>query len=773
MSLKDRMDLYTMIRLCSGADAWHTKSVPQAEVPILCMSDGPHGLRREREGAGVGAINDSLPATCFPTAVTTACSWDAELLEEIGKALGEEAASMGVGLLLGPGLNIKRNPLCGRNFEYYSEDPLLSGKLAAALARGVESKGVGACLKHFAANSQEYKRFNSDSVMDERTLREIYLRAFEIAVKEAKPSAVMCAYNKLNGEHCSDSRKLLTDILRREWGFDGMVVTDWGAMNDRVRGFEAGCDLVMPGGSDYQEREAEEAVLSGRLDIACVERSAERIARLAERAQAVQKTRPPFDARAHHALARRAAAESAVLLQNRDQLLPINEKYEVLFVGPMARSLRYQGAGSSHINPLDLKQPAELCPEVTVVDGCLPDGSADKKLLKEAVKEAKRGAVTVIFAGLPDQAESEGFDRESMALPKGFNQLINEISAVNPHTVVVLLCGSPVELPWADKVKSILYMGLPGEAGAEAAVDLLFGNACPCGKLAESWPLRCRDCVSAGYYAKDHKDAHYREGLYVGYRYYDKAGVPVRYPFGYGLSYTRFAYGAIRLEGDTVTCRVTNKGKRAGAEIVQLYVEAPEGRCYRPVRELKAFQKVFLKRGESKTLRFALDDRFFAVWQEGWIVPAGDYRVRIGGCSADLPLSVSVHRDGADWQGTAFPAWYLEPQGEPDETAFAQLLGRPAAEEERKKGSYTMDSTILEMQQDSLVMKLVYAVVKQAAASRLHLEKDSPEYRMAMSTAADAPLRALQQFGYLDVSAAEALLAAANGHPAESLRRIL
>lgn len=764
-----KLTLEEQIALGSGADAWHTKAFPAAEIPALQMNDGPHGLRKLVDDTELANNNKSVPATCFPTAVLSACSWDPALLEELGRAIGEEAAANGVGLLLGPGVNIKRNPLCGRNFEYFSEDPALAGKLAAAFIRGVESTGVGACLKHFACNSQEYKRFNSDSVLDERTLREIYLSAFETAVKEGSPSAIMCAYNKLNGEHCSDSKKLLTDILREEWGFDGMVVTDWGAMNDRVLGYQAGCDLNMPGGSAYQEKETAEAVKEGRLEKSLVERSAERILRLADRAQAVQKGRPPFDAQAHHALARRIAAESAVLLKNKDSILPISEKTDVLFIGPMAEQLRFQGGGSSHINPLSLSQIRGLRPDIPFVQGCPLDGSSDKKLLQEAKKAAKKAGIPILFLGLPDIVESEGFDRESMKMPVGYVELIDAVAEVNPHTVVVLCCGSPVEMPWADKVKAILFAGLSGEAGAEAILDLLFGKADPCGKLAESWPLRYEDCVSSGYYAAGHKDAHYREGIYVGYRYYEKSGREVRYPFGYGLSYTTFTYSNLKIAADTVTCRVKNTGKADGAETVQLYVSPPEGRSYRAPFELKRFQKVFLKRGESKEVCFHLDDRCFAVWDGGWIVPEGSYGVHVGGGLKDLSLHGSVEKKGVVWNGDSVPAWYLDPNGAPTHTAFEHLLGRPAAEIRARKGCYTMDNTLTEMKEDSLTAKLLSLLIARGMRKK-NEDGDSPEFQMALNSTLDAPLRSLRIFFGRRELPFDALLAFINGHGIEALR---
>ena len=765
----EKLTLEELIALGSGADAWHTKAFPLAGIPALQMNDGPHGLRKLIDDTELADNNRSVPATCFPTAVLSACSWDPALLEELGRAIGEEAAANGVGLLLGPGTNIKRNPLCGRNFEYFSEDPVLAGKLAAAFIRGVESTGVGACLKHFACNSQEYKRFNSDSVMDERTLREIYLSAFETAVKEGKPSALMCAYNKLNGEHCSDSRKLLTEILRDEWGFDGMVVTDWGAMNDRVLGYQAGCDLNMPGGTAYQEKETAEAVRAGVLDRELVRRSAERILRLADRAQAVQRSRPPFDAESHHALAGRIAVESAVLLKNKDAVLPISEKTDVLFIGPMAEQLRFQGGGSSHINPLRLSQIRELRPDVPFVMGCPLDGSSDKKLLQEAKKAAKKAGVPILFLGLPDIAESEGFDRVSMKMPEGYVQLIEAVAEVNPHTVVVLCCGSPVEMPWADRVKAILFAGLSGEAGAEAILDLLFGRANPCGKLAESWPLRYEDCVSSSFFGTGHKDAHYREGIYVGYRYYEKLGTEVRYPFGYGLSYTTFSYSHLKIEGDTVSCRVKNTGRMDGAETVQLYISPPEGRSCRAPFELKRFQKVFLKRGETKEVSFALDERCFSVWDGGWVVPAGTYGVHVGGSLRDLALHDRIEKNGVEWNGVTVPDWYFEPKGAPSHTDFEHLLGRPAAEKRAEKGCYTMDNTLVEMKEDSLTAKLLFSLIGMGMRKR-SADKDSPEFQMALNSTLDAPLRSLQIFiGRRDLPF-DALLALINGHAFEAVK---
>ena len=767
------MTIEEKIALCSGADFWHTKAMEQYGIPAIMMADGPHGLRKQENSTDMLGINRAVPATSFPTAAATACSWDEALLGEIGRAIAREAAANGVSMLLGPGANIKRSPLCGRNFEYFSEDPCLTGRLAAGYIRGVQETGVAASLKHFAFNSQEYKRFSSDSVMDERTMREIYLAGFETAVREGRPGTVMCAYNKINGEHCSDSRMLLTDILRGEWGFDGLVVTDWGAMSDRIRGFEAGCDLNMPGGSAYMEREALEAVREGRLDEACVDRCAQRVAALARRGVQAVKDAPAADMEAHEALARRAAAQSAVLLKNEGGLLPVASLEDVVFIGHMAKQLRYQGAGSSHINAWRVTSACEACPQTPWAQGCREDGSTDDALMDAAVRAARRAKTAVVFAGLPDRDESEGFDREHMGMPEGHVRMIREVAKANPDTVVVLLCGSAVETPWADDVRAILYMGLPGQAGGAAIADLLTGRSVPCGKLAESWPMRYEDCVCASYYAGGRKDAHYREGLYVGYRYYTSAGVPVRYPFGYGLSYTSFAYSGLQIEGDTVRCTVRNTGGVAAKEIVQLYIAPPPGPVYRPVRELRDFAKVHLEPGESRTVSFRLNDRSFALWQDGWVIPGGAYTVLVGGSSEDLPLSAVVHRDGGACRGDDLPAWYASPKGAPSHGDFERLVGHAVTQKPLRRGEFTMENSVMEMKDHSLVMKLLYKGVEMFIARDVGGKKDDATFRMMMTSAADASLSGMRINSGMRDGVLEGLLEMANGHYLRGVLRML
>lgn len=756
-----QMTLEDKIELCSGENFWETKKYEKYGIPSLFMCDGPHGLRKQEDAADMLGVHASRPATCFPAEVTTAGSWDPELLAEIGAAIGEEAREQGVGLVLGPGANLKRNPLCGRNFEYFSEDPYLAGKLAAGFIRGAEAQGVGTSLKHFAANSQEASRFTSDSVLDERTLRELYLTAFEIAVKEGKPATVMCAYPKLNGVHCSDNKRLLTDILRTEWGFNGMVITDWGAMNDRIEGFRAGCDLNMPGGSDYMEQEVLQAVKNGTLPEKCVDDSARRVLELVYRSAEALRGNTTCDYDSHHALARRAAIEGAVLLKNEGSILPLRQGAKIAVIGAMAKNLRYQGAGSSHINPTRLSQPLDFLPDAIYASGCDDRGDTTDALLDEARAAAEQAEVTVVFAGLPDRYESEGFDRDDMKMPVGHLRMIEAVVSANPNTVVVLLCGSAVECPWADEVKAVLYMGLPGQAGGEAAAELLYGRISPNGKLTESWPYTYEDVPSSEIYGKT-ADALYQEGVYVGYRYYDKADVPVRWRFGYGLSYTEFSYSDLTVNGDTVSVTVRNTGKCAGAEVVQLYMEAPQNGLHRPLRELKGFQKVFLQPGESRTVTFTLTDRSFAVWQDGWKIPAGTYAVCVGGLRVEMEKNGDVLPVPA-WQKGS---WYACCTGKPDQTAWEAMLGRTYTPPVLKKGSFTMDNTVMEMKDYSLIMKIMFRAVEATIAKGFGGKKDyeNPEFRMLMNSSAGSPLRSMMISGGMKDGVLPGMLEMANGH---------
>lgn len=760
------MTLEEKISLCTGADFWHTKAMAQHGIPAIKMSDGPHGLRCQADAADMIGINDSLPATCFPTAVTAGATWNTALYAAEGEAIGKEGAAAGVSVVLGPGCNIKRNPLCGRNFEYISEDPYFAGHMAAAFIQGQQRAGVASSVKHFAVNNQEYKRQNGDCRLDERTFREIYLTPFEIAVKEGKPGTVMCSYNKINGVHASDNRQLLTDILRTQWGFDGLVVTDWGALNDRIAGFHAGCDLNMPGGSRFMEKATLEAVRSGRLDEAYIDAAVERILRLVEKSQGISA--PQIDWEAHHTLALELARQGAVLLKNEDALLPLVET-DLVLIGHMAADLRYQGSGSSHINPTRLVHISDALSQAPCCACGDALGNVTEQDIEAAVQAAKSRKVAVVVVGLPDSYESEALDRAHMQLPAGHNALVAAVAKANPNTVVVLLGGSPMELPWAEAVKAILYMGLPGQAGGQAVADLLTGKAVPSGKLTETWPVCYEDVICRETFGK--KNPEYREGIYVGYRYYDAAEKPVRYPFGHGLSYTTFAYSDLRVTGRRISVNVKNTGAVPGAEVVQLYIAPPQGGLFRPVRELKSFARVELTPGESKTVEFALNDRSFALWNDGWVIPGGDYTIQIGASSRDIRLEQVLPVDGAALSAPAWQSgsWYETLSGMPSRAAWEQLMGHPVPEiPEPKKGEFTMDSTCMEMKAHSFMMKIQYKVTEHIVAKSFGGKKDlnDPAYRMMITCATDCPMRSvvISSGGAMNDSLAQGMLHMANGH---------
>lgn len=771
-----RMTLEDKISLCTGADFWHSKTMKQYGIPAFMMSDGPHGLRCQSGEADMIGINDSLPATCFPTAVTAGAAWSPELYAAEGAAIGEEALSYGVDVVLGPGCNIKRNPLCGRNFEYISEDPYLAGTLAAAFIRGVQGMGVSTSLKHFAANNQEYKRQNGDSQVDERALREIYLASFETAVKAGKPDTVMCSYNKINGVHASDNRWLLTEVLRDEWGFDGMVVTDWGALCSRIRGFQAGCDLNMPGGSKFMEKAALEAVKRGELSETDIDASVARILTLAFRA-AEQKKSGPFDMDSHHALARRVAEAGAVLLKNAGGILPAKEEGMAL-IGYMAKEFRYQGAGSSHINPTKYITLTDALPNVPYTPCGDKNGKVTEAELSAAAQAAKGAKVAVVVAGLPDSYESEGFDRPSMAMPEGHIRMIETVAAANPNTVVVLLGGSPMELPWCDQVKAILYMGLPGQAGGEACANLLTGKAVPGGRLTESWPFTYDDVISKDTFGQ--KNVEYRESIYVGYRYYDKAEKAVRFPFGHGLSYTTFVYSDLEVKGDAVSITVTNTGAYPGAEVAQLYIAPPKGGLHRPEQELKGFCRVELAPGESKRVRFPLDSRSFAIWDGDWKIPGGAYEIRVGASSRDIRLSGSLEVAGETIPAPGWQAgsWYKTMAGAPSRSGWEQIMGHAVpVTPEPKKGQFTWDNTCMEMKGSSLVMKIQYKVTERMIAKSFGGKKDysDPAFKMMMTCATDCPMRAaaISAGGAMSDGQAQGLVEMANGHFLRGIRTML
>ncbi len=658
-----QMTLKEKAAFLSGNSEWTTRPIERLNIPSIFLSDGPSGIRKQ---AGTGdhlGLNPSVPATCFPSSATLSNSWDEELLEKVGTALGEEAMAEGVNVLLGPGLNIKRNPLCGRNFEYVSEDPYVSGKMAASEIRGIQSQGVSACAKHFAVNSQEARRMAMNSVVDERTLREIYLTGFEIAVKEGGVKSIMSSYNEVNGTYANENKHLLKDILRDDWGFDGFVVTDWGASNDHALGVKNGSALEMPNPGLDPARELLQAVESGKIteqDIdERVDELLDSVLTLSENAKRyAEKTEGQIDKEAlhneHHQLARSAAAQSAVLLKNENRILPIKKETSVAIIGDFAYEPRYQGAGSSMVNSTKVESIQDTLKEfnLNVVGsskGYVRDGKEDPAMLKEALELAAKAEVVLYFFGLNEQSESEGLDRKHLRIPQNQVTLIQELSKVNENLVGVISAGSVIEMPWHHHFKALLHGYLGGQAGAGAMLDVITGKVNPSGKLTETYLKKYEDTPSYRYYPAKERNSEYREGIYVGYRYFDKANVPVLYPFGYGLSYTTFEYGEVTAEKDGVTLNVTNTGSVDGAETVQMYVSLPDAKVFRADKELKGFTKVFLKAGETKTVTIPFDDKTFRYWNQKtnqWEIEGGNYRILIGASSQDIRTTADIIIEG-------------------------------------------------------------------------------------------------------------------------------
>lgn len=787
------MMLEDKIRLCSGATFWESEAMEQYGIPSFFMSDGPHGLRTQKGEADHLGVNKSEEATCFPTACASSASWNPELLYEMGEAIAEEALAYGVDVVLGPGVNIKRNPLCGRNFEYFSEDPYLSGQLAKKWIQGVQDKGIGTSLKHYAANNQENDRMMSNSMIDERALREIYLAGFETAVKEGRPETVMCSYNMVNGTFSSDNKYLLTDILRDEWGFDGFVMTDWGALNDRIAAFRAGCDLEMPSSNKMFDADVKQAVEEGKLPIKDINASVERLIRFALKAAETRRKHAKaaenpesFDIDGHHALAKKIAAESAVLLKNEGKLLPLDKGAKIALCGAMANTIRYQGAGSSHINPTRLSSVKEsieaLGGEVSYYPAYELNGEANEQALQEAVAGAKKADIAVLVIGLPDVLESEGYDRQHMQIPQSHQDLVREVAAVNENVVVVLMGGSPVEMSWIEDTKAVLHLYLGGQAAGEAAAELLYGIVNPSGKLAETYPMTYADVSSSGAFGVNPRQVEYAESIYVGYRYYDKAGIPVRFPFGYGLSYTDFTYSDISVdvhngqisfaEDDEVTvkvsCTVENTGDRAGAEVVQLYVGDRTPAVFKAEKELKGFQKVCLEPGEKKKVEFLLDKRSYAhydVDKKDWEVLTGTYEILIGSSSADIRLKETVKVTGSVGQlpYTVIPSWYVKPEGKPTVTDFEKIYGQEIKPyEPAKPGQFTLINTFNDMKDNPVVQQIMNGM--KAGMLQGKDENDS-EMVFMFSIVFNTPLQRLvqQSGGMTPLSLVQAAVACANG----------
>ena len=692
-----KLNLEQKCALLSGDTVFTTRGYKNAGVPSITLSDGPNGVRKQAGAADHLGLNPSVPATCFPTAATVACSWDPALGEEIGRAMGEEAAAQEVAVLLGPGLNTKRSPLCGRNFEYFSEDPYLSGKMAAAYVRGIQTEGISACPKHFAVNSQELRRMASDSVVDERTLRELYLTGFEIVVKEAHPKALMSSYNLINGIYANENAHLLQDILREEWGFDGAVVTDWGGSNDHALGVKNGSTLEMPAPGGDAVRELLAAVQSGKITEADVDaRLDELLTLVLDTHAAVERHSRSFDANAHHALARRAAGESVVLLKNDDALLPLAEGARVAVIGDFAETPRYQGAGSSAVNSIKVDTFLDCLNDsglhsVGFAPGFDRQGKPDAAKQAEAVALAAKADSVLLCLGLDEIKESEGLDRADMKLADNQIELLQAVREANPNTVVIVNAGASLETPWLAHCKALVHGALGGQAGAGAMVDVLTGKINPGGKLAETWANAYADTPARDHFAGPGRTVQYREGLYVGYRYYQTAGVPVAFPFGHGLSYTQFAYSDLHADAHSATLTVTNTGDRAGAEIVQLYVAKPNAEIFRPAQELKAFAKVQLAAGESKTVTLTLDDKAFRYWNtrtDSWEVEGGTYELRVGASSADIRLTAAVEVIGTDalnpYAGKALPHYQSGKVQTVPDAEWETLLGRPIPDDRVK-----------------------------------------------------------------------------------------
>ena len=771
--LLEKMTIEEKAAILSGKTVWETRNVDRLGIPSIFCSDGPHGIRKQAgEGDHLG-LNESIPATCFPTAATIANSWDESLGEEIGKALGEEANVQNVNVLLGPGLNIKRSPLCGRNFEYFSEDPYLAGKMAASYVRGIQSQGVSACPKHFAVNSQELRRMATDSVVDERTLREIYLTGFEIAVKEGHAKAIMSSYNQVNGEYANENKHLLEDILRDDWGFDGIVITDWGGSNDHVKGVAAGSNLEMPAPGLGSAREILEAVEQGTLSMkeldSCVDQMLDAILTLSR-----QEKKTSFDEDAHHALARKACAQSAVLLKNENKVLPIAPKTKVAVIGDFALSPRYQGAGSSVVNPTKLETIEQVIGDYDVEClGCARGydraGAKDEILKASAVALAKKADVVLYFFGLDELSESEGLDRSHMRIPQNQVELLEAIAQVNTNVVGIISAGSSIEMPWHHCCKAILHGYLCGQAGASALLDIVTGKVNPSGRLNETYPLRYEDTPAFRNYPSQQRCSQFRESIYVGYRYYDTSKVRVLFPFGFGLSYTEFTYSDIAVDEKGAHFTITNVGKYDGAEVAQLYIGMRDSKIFRADKELKGFKKVFLKAGESRQVTIPFDDKTFRYWNtatNSWEKEAGTYEIMVGTSVADIRLIESLSVNGTTeqnpYQPEMLPSYYSGLIQDVTEEEFAVLYGRTLPDG-KWSGELTINDAICQMYYaKSGLARLIYKVL--TSIKTKSEAKGTPNLNILFIY--NMPFRGIAKMtnGAVSMYMAEGMVKVVNGH---------
>jgi beta-glucosidase len=779
-SVVKEMALEEKASLCSGLNYWYLRDIERLGAPSIMVTDGPHGLRKQLGDPTQVGLSDTAPATCFPTASALAATWNRDLIHQVGVALGEECRQEKVSVILGPGANIKRSPLCGRNFEYFSEDPYLTGEIAKSHINGVQSQGVGTSLKHFAVNNQETRRMTTDSIVDERALREIYLTGYEIAVKESQPWTVMCSYNRINGAYASDNKYLMTDILKEEWGHQGLVVTDWNAMNKRIEALKAGVDLEMPGPAQVSIDMIIAAVQSGDLEEAVLDAAVERILTLIFKAKEARSTEYTYDKDAHHALARRVAGEGAVLLKNDENLLPLRANAKIALIGRFAKSPRYQGAGSSQMNPTRLDNLYDELTKLVGEDmlsyapGYTETGdTADETLIQEALDLAQQADVVVVCAGLTDMYEIEGLDREHMNLPTGHDALIQRLAAAHKKVIVVLSNGAPVEMRWVKDVPAILEGYLGGQAGAGGIADILTGSVNPSGKLAETFPVRFAD-TPAQPFPGGPMTVEYRESIYVGYRYYDTAKVDVLFPFGHGLSYTTFAYRdlVITRSGDTVIAsfKVKNTGKVAGKEIAQLYVRDVQSTIFRPDKELKGFTKVELQPGEETKVTLTLDQRAFAYYDapsRNWVVEAGEFEILVGASSQDIRLTASLSMDA---QGVAPPvnkeklsAYYnLSTDRHFSQVDFEALLGHPVPPNVKpQKGNYTL-TTPLGDTLDSFIGRQLYKLANDQAAKTVKDTGNPVMGTIIGVSIQETPLRTFR--GTLSHSQVKALIMMMNGH---------
>ena len=779
------MTLEQKAAFLTGKDFWQTQDFPELGVPSLFLADGPHGLRKQAAAADHLGLNASIPATCFPTAATMANSWNEELGEKMGEALGKEAASMNVNVLLGPGTCMKRNPRCGRNFEYFSEDPYLAGKMAASYIRGIQEAGTSACVKHFAGNNQEERRMVSDTVVDERTLREIYLTAFEIAVKEGKTQSIMTSYNRVNGTHADENTHLLRDILRGEWGFDGVIVSDWAGTNNKVNSTVAGSDLEMPS-CKYGSADIVKAVNAGELDIKYVDECVMRILDLVEKTTVSEKGKP-FDVEAHHEIARKCAEDSIVLLKN-DGVLPMSAETRTAIIGDFAANPRYQGAGSSVVNPTKLTTMLEGRHTVNFIGyekGFDRYGAKKGGLAKKAANLAKRAEVVILCLGLDEVSEAEGLDREHIKIPQNQIELYKKVRANSKKLVLVLSCGSAVETEWCKDADAIVYGCLTGQAGAGAVLDVIVGNVNPSGKLAETFPVKYSDCSSASHFPGKEMTVEYREGPYVGYRYYDTANVPVAYPFGFGLSYTTFEYSNVQAGENGVTFTITNTGSVDGAEIAQLYVGKKDGKVFRPAKELKGFKKVFIKAGESAQVTIPFDDktfRYFNVKTEKWEVEGGEYQLYIGASSVDIRLTASVTKAGTTdvmpYDPEKLPSYYSGKAANVSAEEFKELLGREIPKSgynfyKKKRMVIEENSTISDLRYSKRWVGRAFSGVIRFAISACRAFGMRTLANTLVMGVLHQPIRGLAKFGGMSRRQMEGLLLMFNGHFFKGVGRFL